>query len=104
VKEQEGSVIRLSKNCAEITLGHPLSVLTNLKMNLEHVSEKLSVRDFYGKIIKRLAENESSSVIRFTSIPPEVDAYFQAHLEHPVERGGRQKPHPVFGRGSYPYE
>jgi adenylate cyclase len=98
VKEQEGSVSRLSKNCAEITLDDQLSVLTNLKMNLEHVSERLSVRDFYGKIIKCLAENGSSSVIRFTSIPPEVDAYFQAHLQHPIERGERQKPHPVSGR------
>jgi len=104
VKEQEGSFVRLSKNCAEIMLDQPVSVHTNLKMNLEHVSEKLSVRDFYGKIIKHLAENGSCSVIRFTSIPPEVDAYFQAHLQHPLERGDRQKPPPVFGRGSYPYE
>jgi adenylate cyclase len=104
VKEQEGSFVRLSKNCAEITLNYPLSVHTNLKMNLEYVSEKLSVRDFYGKIIKRLEENGYSSVIRFTSIPPEVDAYFQAHLQHPVARGERQKPHPIFGRKSYTYE
>ncbi len=71
-----------------------------LIMNLEHVSERLSVRDFYGKIIKGLEENEYSSVIRFTSIPPEVDAYFQAHLQHPIERGERQKRHPISGRES----
>jgi hypothetical protein len=53
-------------------------------MNLDHVSEKLSVRDFYGKVIKHLPGNGSSHVIRFTSIPPEVDAYFQAHLHHVI--------------------
>jgi adenylate cyclase len=84
MKELEGSVMRLSKNCAEIALDHPLSVLTNLKMNLDHVSEKLSVRDFYGKVTKRFPDNGSSHVIRFTSIPPEVDAYFQAHLQYAI--------------------
>ncbi len=83
-KELEGSVIRLSKNCAEITLGGPISVLSNLKMNLKDVDEKLSVRGFYGKVIKRSEEKGPTQLIRFTSVPPEVDAYFQAHLEYAV--------------------
>ncbi|MGO9570739.1 MAG: adenylate/guanylate cyclase domain-containing protein [Desulfomonilaceae bacterium] len=84
MKELKGFVIRLSKNCAEVTLHNPISVLTNLKMNLESVGEKLSVRDFYGKVTKLSSENGASHVIRFTSIPPEIDAYFQAHLQHVV--------------------
>jgi adenylate cyclase len=81
-KELEGSVIRLSKNCAEITLRGPINVLTNLKMNLAAVDEKLSVRDFYGKVIERPGEKGLTQLIRLTSVPPEVDAYFQAHLQH----------------------
>jgi adenylate cyclase len=80
-KELEGSVVRLSKNCAEITLRGPISVLTNLKMNLGDVDEKLSARDFYGKVIERPGKNGPTQLIRFTSVPPEVDAYFQAHLK-----------------------
>jgi adenylate cyclase len=55
-KRLEGSVVRLSKNCAEITLGAPFEMMTNLKMNLEDVDEKLSARDFYGKVVKRSGE------------------------------------------------
>jgi adenylate cyclase len=80
-KELEGSVVRLSKNCAEITLCEPISILTNLKMNLEDVDEKLSARDFYGKVIEPPGKKGPTQLIRFTSVPPEVDAYFQAHLK-----------------------
>ena len=74
----EGSIVRLSKNCAEITLDRLVDALTNLKMNLESVDEKLSARDFYGKVVKCLEENGKTHVVHFTSLPPEVDAYFQA--------------------------
>jgi len=59
----------------------PISVLNNLKMNLGDVDEKLSARDFYGKVIERPGKKEPTQLIRFTSVPPEVDAYFQAHLK-----------------------
>jgi len=86
-KEFEGSVIRLSKNCAEITLDGPISVLTNLKMNLVDVDEKLSARHFYGKVIKRSREKGPTQLIRLTSVPPEVDAYFQALLRYVAKPG-----------------
>jgi class 3 adenylate cyclase len=80
-KGLEGSMVRLSKNCAEITLDGPVEALANLKMNLEDVDEKLSAKDFYGKVIERSKENGQTHVVRFTSVPPEVDAYFQAHRQ-----------------------
>jgi len=86
-KGLEGSVIRLSKNCAEITLDGPISVLTNLKMNLADVDEKLSARYFYGKAIKGSGEKGPTQLIRFTSVPPEVDAYFQALLKYAAKTG-----------------
>lgn len=79
--ELEGSVVRLSKNCAEIKLRGPISVLNNLKMNLGDVDEKLSARNFYGKVIERPGKKGPTQLIRFTSVPPEIDAYFQAHLK-----------------------
>ena len=77
-KELEGSVVKLSKNCAEITFARPISVLTNFKMSLRDVDEKLSTRHFYGKVIGRSSKRRLTQLIRFTSVPPEVDAYFQA--------------------------
>ncbi|MGD8523132.1 MAG: adenylate/guanylate cyclase domain-containing protein [Desulfobacterales bacterium] len=83
-KELEGSVARLSKNCAEIKLCGPISVLTNVRMKLGDVDEKLSTRNFYGKVIEGPGKKGSTQLIRFTSVPPEVDAYFQAHLKFAV--------------------
>ena len=78
----KGSVIRLSRNCAEITMSEPSDILTNIKMNLGGVDERLSTYDFYGKIIRRTEENKKNHLVCFTSIPSEIDAYFQAHIQH----------------------
>jgi len=84
-KGLEGSIVGLSKNCAEIIFGEPVEILTNLKMSLGDVDEKLSAKDFYGKVIKRSVEKGQTQVVRFTSVPPEVDAYFQSHRQHAVK-------------------
>jgi adenylate cyclase len=81
-KGLEGSVVRLSKKCAEIVLNESIEMLTNIKMNLEDVDENLSIRDFYGKVIEHPAKNGDVRMVRFTSLPPEVDAYFQSHRQH----------------------
>ena len=81
-KGLEGSVIRLSEKTAVIALDEPLELLTNLKMNIGDVDEKLSTRDFYGKVIERSEEIGHAHVVCFTSVPPEVDAYFQSHRQH----------------------
>ncbi len=79
-KGLEGFVLRLSSHCAEIKLDVQIEILTNLKMNIEDVDKKLTARNFYGKVIKQLGEKGQTHVVHFTSVPPEVDAYFQAHL------------------------
>ena len=84
-KGLEGSVVRISKNCAEIKLSVPVEMMSNLKMNLGDVDEKLSARDFYGKVIKRSGEKGEIHIVRFTSVPPEVDAYFQALRQYAVK-------------------
>jgi len=81
----EGSMVRLSKDCAEIMLGTSIEILTNLKMNLGDVDEKLSAKDFYGKIMERSEEKEQTYLVYFTSVPPEVDGYLQALLQHAVK-------------------
>jgi adenylate cyclase len=81
-KGLEASVVRLSEKTAVIALAEPLEPLTNLKMNVGNVNEKLASRDFYGKVIERSEGNGLTHIIRFTSVPPEVDAYFQSHLQH----------------------
>jgi class 3 adenylate cyclase/HAMP domain-containing protein len=84
-KSIEGLVVRLSKRSAEIAFDEPVEPLTNLKMNLKGVYEELAVKDFYGKVIEHMGESGNSYLVRFTSIPPEVVSYFQAHLQHAVK-------------------
>jgi hypothetical protein len=51
-------------------------------MNLEDVDEKLSAKVFYGKVVERSGETAQIHIVHFTSVPPEVDAYFQAHRQY----------------------
>ena len=81
-KGHRGHVIRLSRKGAEIELKEPFEILTNLKMNLENVTEELAARDFYGKIIEPEGESPQTQMVRFTSVPPEIDSFFQAHLQY----------------------
>jgi adenylate cyclase len=88
-------VIRLSKQCIEVTPEGKLGLLMNIKMNLFGVPEELALKDIYGKVIKLMENDPSRYLVRFTSIPPEVVSYFQALLQYATiksyENGGRSK-------------
>jgi len=81
-KGLNGFVVKLSQNCAVIELEGLLEPMTNLKMNLGDVDGKLSAKDFYGKVIQGPEGNGQTHLVRFTSVSPEVDAYFQSHRQH----------------------
>ena len=81
-KALKGSLMRLSKKSAEIILDGPVESHSNLKMNIRDVDENLASKFFYGKIIGFQDGNKKASIISFTSVPPEVDAYFQSHRQH----------------------
>ena len=83
----KGTLVRLSKTFARISLEAPLKKLTNIKMNLVGVDENLAVREFYGKVTQDPEDDESSQVVHFTSVPPEIDAYFQALRRHAAKPG-----------------
>jgi len=81
-----GRVIRLSRKSAEIELKESFENLTNLKMNLKSVTEELAAKNFYGKIIEPEGESAQTQMVRFTSVPPEIDSYFQAHLQYATKK------------------
>jgi hypothetical protein len=58
--------------------------LTNLKMNLAEVEDALMKKDFYGKVLVHTDERNRIHKIRFTAVPPEVRAYFQAIRRYAV--------------------
>lgn len=88
-KGLEGSMVQLSEKSAVVLLDVLLEPMTNLKMNLEDVDEKLASYDFYGKVVERSVKNGNNYTLRFTSVPPEVDAYFKAHLSYAENSSSR---------------
>jgi adenylate cyclase len=78
--ELTGAILRLSRKSGELRLQSPPELLTNLKLNLVDVSEELSRKDFYGKVVGRSNTEPSVCSVRFTALPPGIDGYFQAAL------------------------
>ena len=78
----DASIISLSSKSAELISTTSIGHLANIKMNLVGVDEKLSAKDFYGKAVGSVKKLPDGYLIRFTAVPPEIDAYFQAHIQH----------------------
>lgn len=53
----------------------------------EASAKKLVTKDFYGKVIGRSEEKGLTHLVRFTSVPFVVDAYFQALLRYAAKTG-----------------
>ncbi|MDZ7700301.1 MAG: adenylate/guanylate cyclase domain-containing protein [Deltaproteobacteria bacterium] len=77
----DASITELSVDSAIIKASGPIEEMSNLKMNLAGVEEKLSSKVFYGKVIPHSDKLGSNCRVRFTSMPSEADAYLLA-LRH----------------------
>jgi adenylate cyclase len=76
-----GAILGLSYQTGEFRLENTLQPLTNLKFNLVDVRKELSAKDFYGKVVKSSNTCPEGCCVRFTSLPPGIEGYFQAVLE-----------------------
>jgi len=85
---QKGYIFRLSPRSAEIRLETALEPMINLKLNLSDVSDDLCQKDFFAKIIKDSSEDKQTYTLRFTSVPPEISAYFQALCQYGTREEG----------------
>jgi adenylate cyclase len=77
-KSQKGFIAALLKKAAEIVKEESLEVYSYLKMSLAGANKKLPTKHFYSKAIQQSEKNNKTYVARFTMLPPEVDANFQA--------------------------
>ncbi|MEW5725358.1 MAG: adenylate/guanylate cyclase domain-containing protein, partial [Thermodesulfobacteriota bacterium] len=85
--EQKGVLVRLSRKSGELRVGSPLDPLTNLKLNLDVANRNLSEKDFYGKVELRSDLGPGFCRVRFSALPPRIEAYFQAALDLGAVRG-----------------
>ena len=76
----DAKVHRISSKSAEIETRDPLDENDDLKLNLAHASPQLERLDFYGKVIRCDSIDRRRVRVSFTSLPPEISAYFEGLL------------------------
>jgi class 3 adenylate cyclase len=70
----EGALLRLCRSHAELETASPPPAFSDLRLSLTAAGDALARRDFYGKVVAL----GPPALVRFTALPPEVDAYFEA--------------------------
>jgi len=77
----EGAFKQLSFRGGEIICNNAeLSEFDNLKLNLAGVDESLKRVSFYAKVLNDSDNGKGNYFVRFTAIPAEISAFFQATL------------------------
>jgi class 3 adenylate cyclase len=76
--ESKGNILRLSLQGCELNIEKSLDALANIKMNLLDVKDDLASQHFYAKVEKDFCSNPCECKVKFTSLPPAVNGYFQA--------------------------
>jgi adenylate cyclase len=90
-KGMKGHIAKLSKKSCEVALTEPLALLANVKMNLGNVDAELAAKDFYGKVIEQSRKQANTYFVRFTAVPPEISAYFQALRQYAAKGMSAEK-------------
>ncbi|HEY9693653.1 MAG TPA: adenylate/guanylate cyclase domain-containing protein [Oculatellaceae cyanobacterium] len=71
----EGSLIKLSANGAEVVSKNYLTPLSNIKIKvLSKANELNEFGDLYAKVTAKKTDSDMNFAIRFTSVPPDVEA------------------------------
>ncbi|MEC7985675.1 MAG: adenylate/guanylate cyclase domain-containing protein, partial [Myxococcota bacterium] len=86
-EEKIGLIQKVSSAALLIELETALPVLQNIKFNLTQVPNKIKSKDIYAKVLEQMNQTEHVDGkhllhVRCTSVPPEVDGYFQALRQH----------------------
>ncbi|MGB3205834.1 MAG: adenylate/guanylate cyclase domain-containing protein, partial [Crinalium sp.] len=77
----EGSFIKVSANGAEIKSENHLNPLSNIKIKVLSVANDLNeFGDLYAKVTAKKTDSDQVFSIRFTSIPPDVEAFIDKWL------------------------
>jgi class 3 adenylate cyclase len=90
----ECRMTKLAATGAELILDQPVEPLTNLRLSLPEAEGELAAKEFYAKVMESHEGREGGHFIRFTGVPPEVDAYFQALRGYAVRKPGLSRATP----------
>ncbi|HKA64264.1 MAG TPA: PAS domain-containing protein [Methyloceanibacter sp.] len=84
VESRRGALTKLSRKSAELRLEAPVPPLSNLKMRLLGSDGKELPGTLYGKVVASVPGSSSRYSLRFTSVPPEIDAALRELIVPPV--------------------
>jgi adenylate cyclase len=76
----EGNCVKLSTKEAEVRSEHPVSLLSNLKIQLIGNNGEVVPGNLFGKVVGKAADCQHHFYLRFTSVPSEVAAFLHEHL------------------------
>src|SRR5262249_20321453 len=81
-----GSLVKLSAKEGEICSDHAVEPWSDIKIQLMSRHREELPGDLYAKVMAPLSEGSRGFAVHFTSVPPEVAAFFERLLA----RGGSQ--------------
>ncbi len=84
VESHRGALTKLARKSAELRLEDPVPPLSNLKMRLIGSDGKELPGTLYGKVVASVPGRSSRYSVRFTSVPPEIDAALRELIAAPV--------------------
>ena len=84
VESHRGALTKLARKSAELRLEAPVPPLSNLKMRLLGSDGKELPGTLYGKVVASVPGSSSRYSVRFTSVPPEIDAALRELIVPPV--------------------
>ena len=74
MESRRGAFTKLARKSAELRLEAPVPSLSNLKCGCWALTGKELPGTLYGKVVASVPGSSSRYSVRFTSVPPEIDA------------------------------
>ena len=81
----KGHFLQLSAKQAQVRLEQPVAAFANLKMRVSDTQGNEVAGALYGKVLDPGKAPTGTATIRFTSMSPEIEAFFNGLLGEPVE-------------------
>jgi class 3 adenylate cyclase len=79
----DGSFVRLSPTGAEVRSKQSVRALSNLQIRVRGENGEDVAGDLYAKVLEQGGANSGSFLVRFTSVPPDLEAYLRRLLSAP---------------------
>jgi class 3 adenylate cyclase len=76
----QGRFVTLSARGAEVHSEHPIAPWSNIKLRLIGHNGEVIRGDLYAKVLRHLPASRPGFYVHFTSVPPDVAAFFQRLL------------------------